>query len=386
MHSKLQNLVARFRGPSRDQVNNTITSHTTSFPTASTLFLHFSIQEQVLFAKRLSFLVKAGVSILESMTMIHAQTKSKRKRIIFYTIIQDVSAGQFLSTSLARYEHLFGEFTINIIRIGENNGILSENLIYLADELAKKQALKRKVQSALVYPVFITIATLGVTSLLVMFIFPKIMPIFISLNIALPLTTRILLAISVYLETWGLVTFFGLIGAVLVFIISRNVFPRLRTISDWILLRLPIIGNIARAYNCANFCRTVGLNISAGVGVVEAMRITARVTKNTIYKNAYLDIAEHIEKGEKISTRMMHYLSIFPDMLPHMLLIGETTGSLSVTLSYLSSLYETEVDESTKSLSNSIEPILLMTMGILVGLIAVSVITPIYEVTKHLSN
>lgn len=318
--------------------------------------------------------------------MIHAQTKSKRKRSIFYAVIQDVSAGQFLSTSLAKYVHLFGEFTVNIIRIGENTGVLSENLIYLADELSKKKALKRKVHSALVYPIFITIATLGVTSLLVMFIFPKIMPIFISLNITLPLTTQILLAVSVYLEKWGLLTLIGFIIGILLFIVTRKVFLPFCTMTDWLLLRLPIIGSIARSYNCANFCRTFGLNISAGVNVTEAMRITARVTKNIIYKNAYLDIAEHIEKGEKISTSMMRYPFIFPDMLPHMLLIGETTGSLSITLSYLSSLYETEVDESTKNLSNSIEPILLMTMGILVGLIAVSVITPIYEVTKHLNN
>lgn len=386
MGSKLQNFVARFRKKPRDVTKDVTPPHTTSFTPPSTLFLHFSIQEQVLFAKRLSFLIQAGVPILESMTMIHAQTKSKRKRSIFYAVIQDVSAGQFLSTSLAKYVHLFGEFTVNIIRIGENTGVLSENLIYLADELSKKKALKRKVHSALVYPIFITIATLGVTSLLVMFIFPKIMPIFISLNITLPLTTQILLAVSVYLEKWGLLTLIGFIIGILLFIVTRKVFLPFCTMTDWLLLRLPIIGSIARSYNCANFCRTFGLNISAGVNVTEAMRITARVTKNIIYKNAYLDIAEHIEKGEKISTSMMRYPFIFPDMLPHMLLIGETTGSLSITLSYLSSLYETEVDESTKNLSNSIEPILLMTMGILVGLIAVSVITPIYEVTKHLNN
>ena len=386
MGSKLQNFVARFHQKPRDITKDVTAPHTTSFTPPSTLFLHFSIQEQVLFAKRLSFLIKAGVPILESMTMIHAQTKSKRKRNIFYAVIQDVSAGQFLSTSLAKYVHLFGEFTVNIIRIGENTGVLSENLIYLADELAKKKALKRKVHSALVYPLFITIATLGVTSLLVMFIFPKIMPIFITLNITLPLTTRVLLAVSVYLEKWGLLTLIGFIIGILLFIVTRKAFLPFCTMTDWLLLRLPIIGSIARSYNCANFCRTLGLNISAGVNVVEAMRITARVTKNTLYKNAYLDIAEHIEKGEKISTRMMRYPFIFPDMLPHMVLIGETTGSLSITLSYLSSLYETEVDEGTKNLSNSIEPILLMTMGILVGLIAVSVITPIYEVTKYLNN
>lgn len=387
MFSYFRSLMQKRKKPvEKTPTLSTHTVHSLTSTPASSSFLRFSISEQVLFAKRLSFLIKAGVSILESITMIRNQTKSKRKRKIFNTIIQDISAGQFLSTSLEKYGHLFGEFTVNIIRVGENAGVLSENLIYLADELAKRQALQRKVQGALVYPIFITIATLGVTGLLIMFIFPKIMPIFISLNITLPLTTRILLAVSVYLQDWGFLTLLGVIFGIIIFTIVRNIVLPIRKATDWILLKLPIAGTIARAYNSANFCRTLGLNIRAGVNLVEAMHITARVTKNIIYKNAYLDIAEHIVKGEKISSTMMHYPKLFPDMLPHMILIGETTGSLPNTLSYLSDLYESEVDESTKNLSNSIEPILLMTMGILVGLIAVSVISPIYEVTKHLSN
>lgn len=369
--------------PETARISAMQTAHTVP---ASSSFVRFSVSEQVLFAKRLSFLVKAGVSLLEGLTMIRNQTKSKRKLRIFDTVIADISAGQFLSKSLEKYSHLFGEFTINIIRVGETAGVLSENLIYLADELAKKQALQRKVKGALIYPIFITIATLGVTSLLVVFIFPKIMPIFISLNITLPLTTRMLLAVSVYLQDWGILTLFGAIIALLSFIFIRKVFLPLRKAIDWLLLKLPIAGTIARSYNAANFCRTLGLNIRAGVPLTEAMYITAQVTKNIIYKNAYLDFAEHIKKGEKISSTMMRYTGIFPDMLPHMILIGETTGSLSNTLGYLSDLYESEVDESTKNLSSSIEPILLMTMGILVGLIAVSVISPIYEVTKQLSN
>jgi type IV pilus assembly protein PilC len=118
----------------------------------------------------------------------------------------------------------------------------------------------------------------------------------------------------------------------------------------------------------------------------EGLSVTAGVTDNTLFKEAYLDFAEHVFKGEKISTTMARYSDIFPDMLPHMILIGETTGSLSSTLSYLSDMHEAEVEESTKNLSNSIEPLLLIIMGILVGIIAVSVISPIYEVTKYIGT
>jgi type IV pilus assembly protein PilC len=361
-------------------------TETTSVKPASTLFLSFSVKERVLFAKRLSFLVRAGVSLVESMTMIRNQTKSKRKQKIYDTIVADIDAGQFLSKSLEKYKHLFGEFTINIIRVGEMAGVLTENLAYLAEELSKKQALQRKVRGALIYPIFITITTLGVTGLLVVYIFPKIMPIFISLNIELPLTTRALLAVSEFLQEWGIVTILVFIAVIIILEIMRRTVTPIKVAADWLLLKTLIAGNIARSYNCANFCRTLSLNIHAGIPLSEAMYITADVTKNILYKRAYLDFAEHIGKGEKVSTTMAKYKSIFPDMLPHMILIGETTGSLSNTLGYLSDLYESEVDESTKNLSNSIEPILLLTMGILVGLIAISVITPIYEVTRSLSN
>lgn len=353
---------------------------------APTTFMRFSIKEQVLFAKRLSFLIKAGVSVVESIRMIRNQTKSKRKQRVFDTIIEDVNSGHYLSRSLGKYPQLFGEFTINMIRIGESAGVLSENLAYLAIELEKKHSLMRKVYGALVYPIFITVATLGVTGLLVVYIFPKIMPIFLSLNVDIPLTTRALLAISEFLADWGFVTLLGVVVLFVIFFALRKFVYSFRKATDWMLMELPVAGSLARSYNCANFCRTLGLNIRSGVIVSEALRITADVTKNLLYKEAYLDFAAHVTKGEKISTGMFKYKRVFPAMLPNMILIGETTGSLSDTLGYLSELYETEVDEATKNLSNSIEPILLMTMGVLVGLIAVSVIAPIYEVTKAISD
>jgi type IV pilus assembly protein PilC len=364
--------------------NHTDTSSTPTLLT--TLFLSISTKERVLFAKRLSFLMKAGVGVVESISIIRDQTKSKRLRLVFDIIVADVTAGQFLSRSLARYEKLFGQFTINMIRIGENAGVLSENLLYLADELSKKHALERKVRSALIYPVFITVATLGVTGMLIIFIFPKIMPIFISLNVKLPWTTKALLTVSTYLSHWGFVTLIGVTVLAGIFEAVRRSYEPLHYGVDWLILRLPIVGTIAQTYNCANFCRTIGINLKSGVNVAEAMSVTADVTKNLVYKRAYKDFAIHITRGEKISYAMKKYHRIFPDMLPHLILIGETTGSLTYTLGYLSELYESEVDEATKNLSNSIEPILLILMGAIVGLIATSVIAPIYEVTKYIGN
>jgi len=347
-------------------------------------FVRFSVKEQTLFAKRLSFLVKAGVPLIECLHLIRKQTKSKAKKKVYDSVINDIANGQFLATSLGKFRKIFGDFTINLIRVGETSGILSQNLNYLADELAKKHALKRKVIGAMVYPVFITVATLGVTGLLTVFIFPKIMPIFISLHVQLPLTTRVLLAVSNYLQHWGILTIVLVILFIAAFLFVRSRIERIRYWSDYLLLKLPLAGSIARSYNMANFCRTFGLLLKSGIHVREAMTITAQTTPNLVYKQAYMRLVASVTKGEQISRGLEKERKLFPDMLTYMIAIGESTGNLTATLVYLSDMYESEVEEHTKSLSSTIEPVLMIVMGLLVGLIAVSVITPIYDITQHL--
>lgn len=349
-------------------------------------FVRFSIKEQTLFAKRLSFLIRAGVPLLDGLSLIRKQTRERYKGRMFDAIVADVAAGKYLSTSLSRFSNHFGEFTVNLIRVGEATGGLSENLLYLADELAKKQALHRKVRGALIYPIFITLTTLGVTGMLTVFIFPKIMPIFISLDIDLPLTTRILLWLSTFLAAYGIYVILGCIVAFAAFFFIRSRVGAIRYGTDRLLLSIPIAGDIARAYNAANFCRTLGLLLNAGVHVAESLSITAEVTKNVVYKNAYRRVALEVVKGDTISKHLAKETALFPELVPHMIAIGEATGSLVETLGYLAEMFEAEVDEKTKNLSNTIEPILLVIMGLIVGLIAVSVITPIYDITKNLGN
>lgn len=345
----------------------------------------FSLKDQIFFAKRLSFLIQAGVPLLESLSLIRLQTKQASKKAVFDVLINDVSSGQYLATSLARSNNLFSDFAINIIRVGETSGILTQNLKYLADELEKRRLLRNKVLGALIYPAFITTATLGVTTLLTVYIFPKILPIFVSLHVPLPLTTRILIAISSYLRSWGLLSVFLLCVLVAVFFIARARYPLIRMRADKALLYIPFAGKIARSYNYANFSRTLGLMLRAGVPISVAMDITAKTTPNRVYRESYETLSKGLLRGETLSRGLGEMTSLFPDILTHMVAVGEKTGSLSQTLVYLAELYESDIEDQTKNLSSSIEPILMLIMGLLVGLIAVSVITPIYAITQHLS-
>jgi type IV pilus assembly protein PilC len=360
-------------------------ARTPSISLSRLAFISFSTKEQTLFAKRMSFLVKAGVPIVECLALIRTQTKSDSKKRVFDSVIADVSSGQYLSTSLGKFSRFFGDFAISLIRIGEKSGILSQNLVYLADELQKKHELRKKIIGTLIYPIFITVATLGVTGILTVYIFPKLMPIFTSLHVSLPVTTRMLIWVSAYLAKWGILTVLGLIALGIGFYIVHRTYEPVRMVSDRLVLRIPFVASISRAYNLTNFCRTLGLLLKSGITLNEAIDITAETTSNLVYRRACARLNARIMHGEPISRGLAERPDLYPDILVHMVAVGERTGNLSTTLSYLGELYENEVNELTRGLSNSIEPILMIVMGLLVGLIAVSVITPIYQITQHLS-
>ncbi len=344
----------------------------------------FSIKEQSLFAKRMSFLVKAGVPLIDCLNMIRTQTKSKAKSKVFDMVIDDVNNGQFLATSLGKHRRMFGDFAINLIHVGEQSGILSQNLAYLADELQKKEMLRNKVIGALVYPIVITIATLGITGVLTVYIFPKILPIFASLNVTLPLSTRILIATSNFLKNDGLWLLLGIIVFMCTMAYLKFRYAQVQYFLDRNSIRIPLFGAMLQSYNLANFTRTLGLLLISGVRLTDSMVMVAEATPNLAYRRAYENIAASIVKGEPMSRELSRQPNLFPDTLRHMVTVGETTGGLSSTLLYLSEMHEGEVEEATKNLSSTIEPLLMVVMGCLVGFIAVSIITPIYEITQSL--
>lgn len=344
----------------------------------------FSIKEQAMFAKRMSFLVKAGVPLVESLSLIRDQTRSQSKARAFDLIIDDVNNGQYLASSLAKHHRMFGEFAVNLIRVGEESGILSQNLEYLSDELKKKELLRRKVLGALAYPIIITVATFGITTGLILYVFPKILPIFSSLHVNLPFSTRFLIAVSNFLIHYGLLLVLFTVVLLTVFYFAQRKIEPMRLAVHRGLFQIPIFGNLMRSYNLANFTRTLGLLLRSGVRLTNALIMVSETTPNLAYRRAYERATERVLHGEPMSRQLGTDRVLFPDLLAHMVSIGESTGSLSQTLLYLSELYESEVEEQTKNLSTAIEPVLMVMMGLLVGFIAVSIITPIYEITQNL--
>ncbi len=343
-----------------------------------------SVKEQTFFVKRLAFLVRASVPILESLHMVSEQSTSRRYARVIKKVIADVAEGQSLAKSLGKFQHIFGDFGVNIVKVGETSGTLSQNLDYLADELKKRSELRSKIISAFIYPVIIACATLAITLFLMLYLFPKITPIFSSLHMALPLSTRIVMAVSVFLQNWWIpfLIFLVLFSITVVTALKRS--KRFHFFFDQWMLSLPVLGPVVRSYNIANATRTLGLLLKSGVTLSAALPLTADTTKNLVYKAEFKKIAESINRGERISVHLQKKPILFPEVMSQMTSIGERSGNLSNTLVYLAELYEGEVDDFTKNLSSLIEPAMMVTMGLVVGFIAVSIITPIYGITQNL--
>ncbi len=347
-------------------------------------FLRLSLKDQILFIKQLAILIRAGVPIFSALQMLKKQSTSRTMNIIMDQVIKDVENGRYLATTLGKFKKIFGDLTINIIAIGEISGTLSSNLDYLATTLKKKQALRQKVISASIYPTFIVIATLLMTIMLTVFVFPKIIPVFKSVNYQLPWTTKFLIFASEFLGSHGILALL----IVMAFIIFFMLLLKIENFHFWYdktLFYLPMIRKLIQTYNTTNICRTIGLLLNSGSGIVRAFQITSDTTINLVYKKELNNMADQLSKGEKISTQISRDTKLFPLMVSQMMSVGESTGKLSDTLLYLADIYEDEMDELTKNLSTTVEPMLLIFMGILVGFIAISIITPIYGITQHLT-
>jgi type II secretory pathway component PulF len=348
------------------------------------MFMHFSVYEQAHFAKRLAMVLRSGIPILEGLSMIATQYQSRSSSYIYGHLLESVANGHSLSSSMSKFRTIFGDFCINIVRVGETSGTLHENLDYLAEELKKKQALKKKVIGALVYPAVIIFATIGISLVLTVYIFPKITPIFQSFHSELPLTTRILINFSGFLMQSGLWLLLGIVVSSVGIGFSMRI-RSLRLLRDKAILKLPLLGTLSQYYNIANMTRTLSLLLKSDVGVVTALSIVRDSTQNLAYREALQRIETEVVKGHKISHELLKNQHLFPTLVSQMVMVGEQTGNLSDSLMYISNMYDEEITDLTKNLTTMLEPILMVVMGLVVGFIAISIITPIYGITQQLT-
>lgn len=340
-------------------------------------------QEKVNFARHLSVTIESGMPILDALRLIGKQTKSKNMAKIIEEIVREVNNGLFLSDALRKFDYVFGDFFISLVKVGETSGNLPEVLGHISLELKKQKEIKSMVRSAMIYPSVIFAATIGVTMFLVIFIFPKILPVFVSLGVKLPFATRLVISILRYVGSYGAVTALGIVVFAFILEILLSL-EKVHLFWDRLMLKIPFVSSIVRQVTLASFTRSLSILLKSGMNIVDALAVAKQTFHNKYYQAEIGRVSAAVRKGESVGRYLETRPDLFPPMFTGMIQVGEGTGNLEQNLLYLADYYESEVDEDLKNLTSILEPILLLFMGLAVGFVALAIITPIYKVTEGL--
>ena len=335
------------------------------------------LRDLVVFSRQFATMIDAGLSVVKCLDILQQQCRNQRFREIIGTVKHDVAGGMSLTDALGRHPRVFSALYVNMIRSAEAGGILDQVLDRLATFLEKEQEVRHKIRSAMMYPsVVLVFASLMLLALL-LFVLPKFKIIFESMQLKLPLTTRVLLGFSGFaMHYWWicLAVVAGLAVAVRLYAHTE----RGRYTLDAVKLKLPIMGDLLAKTAISRFARTFGTLISSGVPVLRALDIVVETAGNRVIGATIIRARTSIKEGERISTPLFDS-RVFPLMVTQMIAVGEETGRLDQMLTKVSDFYDDEVDATLKSLTSLIEPVMIVGLGLIVGFIAVSVISPIYE-------
>lgn len=341
------------------------------------------LADKIMFARNLGVMIGAGLSLTRALTVLGMQTDNRKLRWALARVAEAVNRGEALAEGLAQHPSIFNELFVNMVRVGETAGNLEEVLRLVARQLQKEYDLSSRVRGAMVYPAVVLSVMVIVGGVMMVVVVPKLVEVFKDLNVELPVTTRIIIATSAFLQRFWYAVLAGLVGAVFGLRWWRKT-PSGKRLLDWLWLALPILGSLMRKVNAARFARTFGSLIESGVSVVQALDITSRTLTNHYYRESLAAAGESVVKGGAVSEALARDPDLYPPLVTQMMNVGEETGSTTDILHRVALFYEAEVARTSKNLSTIIEPVLMVIIGAAVGLFAVSMIQPMYSLVNSI--
>lgn len=345
------------------------------------------VNDLVLFTRQLSTMVSAGVPLLRSLTTMRDQVENPTLREVISDLIRDVQGGVSLADAMAKHPDVFSDIFVNMIRAGESAGIVDDILKRLATQVEKNASMRKKIKSASTYPIVLLTLTIGAFMGLTIFIIPKIAAILKDLggpNAKLPAITQVMIGISGFMTHYWYIVIGG--GFLIIFLTRRYIkTPAGRYQFHSLVLKIPVLKTLITKISVARFTRTFAALIGAGVSVVEALRVTSRAIGNDVYRKAIEDAANQVINGAQLS-QAIEGNKLFPGIVPQMLAVGEETGQTDVVLVKVADFYDEEVDAVIDSLSSILEPVMIVIMGGMVGLVAASVMGPIASLSQNVGS
>lgn len=346
------------------------------------IFGRISFTDLVDFTRQLAIMLNAGLTLVDCFDILKKQVTKPALLKIIIGIDEQIRAGNSFSAALANYRPLFSNLYISLVKSGEKSGKLDQILLKLADNLEKQREFRGKIKGALIYPIIVILAMIGVMFIMITFVIPQLLNLYKDFNISLPLTTQILILISSFLQKfWPLVITCGLVS--LSFLKKYFSTKKGKKSLDGQLLKLPVLSKVIKMSALVDTTRTLSILIGSGVSILESLNIVIETSGNIIYQEAFERVYRKVEKGESLGKALAEE-EIFPPILVQMTIVGEETGHLDETLMRISRYFEMESELAIKAMTTLIEPAILVFLGLGVGFLVMSVISPIYQLTSSI--
>lgn len=342
-----------------------------------TFLQRVSVKDRAFLSRQLATMLGAGISLIEALKILLMQTKNKIISAALVQIVHDIESGQPFSSAIEQHPKLFNSIYVAIVRSGEASGKLEDVLLQLAENIEKENALVGKLKSAMVYPIFIVTAMIGVAILMMVRVMPQLKSIFEESNAQLPISTKIMIASSDFMVRYWWLVVAVLIGGVLGLIAYSKTIAGSRLLNN-LEVRIPLF---AEDLYMSRFARTMSMLIKGGLPIIQSLDITANVMNNYIYRDILLQAKGEIERGLPLSAPL-DKTKYFPKIVSQMVLVGEQTGRLDSILERLAIYYEEDLDDKVKGISSLIEPVIIVILGIGVAFLVMAVLMPIYNITE----
>jgi type IV pilus assembly protein PilC len=331
----------------------------------------------VIFTRQFATMINAGLPLVQSLDILAKQTENAALKEVVRQVVFDVEAGNTLADAFRKHPKAFTDLYVNMIAAGEAGGILDTILLRLATFMEKNDALVRKVKGAMVYPVVIMgVAVIAITVLLI-FVIPTFQSMFASVNLELPLPTRIVIGMSNFLTSfwWAIL---GVIGLTVFAIRRYYATTNGRKTLDTLLINSPVLGDVIRKSAVSRFTRTLGTLVSSGVAILDGLEITAKTSGNRVIHDAVMESRASIAGGDTIAGPLERS-KVFPPMVVSMIAVGEQTGGLDEMLSKIADFYDEEVDVAVSALLSLMEPMMIVILGVVVGGMVIAMYLPIFD-------
>jgi len=344
----------------------------------SEFYIQFKVKtkELVAWTRQLATLIDAGLPLLRSLHVLHGQLKPCKLRDIMGQMTDDIQAGTTFSEALAKHPKEFDRLFVNMVRAGEIGGMLEVVLNRLADYMERRQALRRQVRGAMIYPIAVLTIATAIVAFLMIKVIPTFAAIFKDFGQGLPALTQFLVDVSNFMASkyWLIMAYFG---GFLIFVKLVRKIPYVQKGLDWVVLKVPLIGGLVVKVAVARFTRTLGTLLTSGVPILQALKIVRETIGNYVVEQAVDKVHDSIREGETIAAPLEE-TKVFPPMVVNMIDVGEETGQLDQMLMKVADVYDAEVETTVGMLLELMEPIMIVVLGFIVGTIVIALYLPIF--------